>query len=492
MAPFLQFLLAVTLLAALTVGVVTALEELKGRRLQGRMQAHLGLSAGEMAFFLPHVLFPAYILDYARALATVVERRGMARETVGVHPIQAAGMGPPHPPALAALYEGTARAREGMPARQSFELSPEESESHPINALELLTGGDFPLIARLRISPAEWDPPHLDVGSAHTAEAMAYAQAFVQEVEDEARAQSIFRGRMVRPHIGAPGCAARIEILETTGEDDPCLPASLTRELDRAYLNFKRGAAALEARGVPTQRGLLLCGPPGTGKTSTCRYLHRQLPEHTFLAVPIASLDSLEVVFKIARRFAPSVVILDDVDLYANDRAGNTFVGLLGKLMAEMDGIASRDEIDVVMTSNTWASIEKALALRPGRIDAVLMYENPDAARRRAMLERFLDGIELEASLDHAAHLCEGFSPAQIRELTKRAVAGAAARGAGGPIPPVRRDDLEVAARGLRENPLMDRARTSRALGRRSDTLFRLESVRSTDPADTTESPEGA
>jgi len=381
----------------------------------------------------------------------------------------------PAPP-LVSLYAGASPGWPGEARLEPLEDGPGEVRRAPVGALELLSGEEVPLLLCVRTPHYAWQEGVIEIGTPGTPEAIAHGEAFFEELEAEARARSVFRGRLVRPHFQEEAKLTRLEILASGGEDAPYLPPVLRERLDAVYLRFKRARGSLEARGVPTQRGLLLCGPPGTGKTSTCRLLHRELPDHTFLSVSMAALGHLEGVFAVARRLAPAVVVLDDVDLYANTREQSGVAGLLGNLMAQMDGLTPRDQVDVVMTSNYWSGIEKALALRPGRIDAVLMYEVPDAAARRALLERFLEGVEVRAPWPALVDLTEGLAPAQLREICKQALAAAACRQPpGGAFPAVSRTDLEGACALLRDNPLAPPRRSARALKRGKDRLFRLD-----------------
>lgn len=474
MAPLIQTVLLILLLSLVVALIYSGVVAYRGRALPRRLAAHLGIGPTDPARFVPHAFPTVFLVDYLRALATVVARRGLTRETLGVAPAPGVPIVTGNEPRLLALYSGAIQACVGLPQQLRLAIGPEEREEYPTGAVELLSGGEHPVLMRFWISAHEWQPSALDVGCADTPAAVRFATALFQEIDAEARAASVFRRRMIRPYFVTGPHPSRIDIDQVTGEDAPCLPASIRRELEETYLHFKKDPARLEELGVPAQRGLLLCGPPGTGKTSTCRCLHRALPDHTFVSVPLASVDSLEQVFAVARRLAPSVVVLDDVDLYANERKESFTGALLGSLMAQMDGLTSRDDVDVVMTSNSWAGIERALALRPGRIDAVILFENPDAEQRAALLERFLADVELRVGLDELVALTDGFTHAQVRELTKRALAAASARDRASPVSP-RRNDFVHAAGRMRANPLLDRTRATTALKRRTDNIFRLE-----------------
>lgn len=451
---------------------------LRTYRFQVRLLRHLGNPPGGRVHFRVQPVETAFVVDYLLALRDLTAERGWTCALEGLHDVRHGHIPEPSPVPLLPLFVGGTHATLGPPTEHTFELGPDREEVLPLGSLHFLAGGEHPLIARVRIGQHAWESTAVDLACAETPEAMAYARAFFDDLDARARSHSAFRGEMLCPRFDLQGQVSNVEIQRSSGEDDPVLPEHLVAELEASFLAFKLYPDSFRAAGLPTQRGLLLCGPPGTGKTSTCRYLERRLPDHTFVNVNLKNLDHLEAVFGVARRLAPAVLVIDDVDLYANQRSENRFSPLLGELMAQLDGLLDRAEVDVVMTSNTWEGLERALTLRPGRIDAVLLYENPDAGKRRELLDRDLAWTDEAPDRDALVTLTEGFTPAEVRECTRRAVALAALRAAKGegaapgPLPTL--GDYQQAARRLRENPLRPRHKTSRSLRRREATLLSL------------------
>ena len=158
------------------------------------------------------------------------------------------------------------------------------------------------------------------------------------------------------------------------------------------------------------KKGLLFYGPPGTGKTHTIRYLASVLKDHTTLIITAEQVANIDEYMTLARLLAPSMVVIEDVDLIARSREDMRSPGeevLLNKLLNQMDGLKEDTQLLLVLTTNRADTLEQALAGRPGRIDQAIEFPLPDeqgragAFRRRAGGElrgclRPADGIRRE------------------------------------------------------------------------------------------------
>jgi len=474
----LQILLGTVAVVLLVAGIATFVTAAGQRAVTSDLRRFLGIRRAPQAHVASERVPDCYLVDLVLATRAVLADRGLEFEELGIRGVLALQGMPLFARAdLPSLLAGTVSAGVGSPRLEDVPVAPDREEALPRSVLFQVRHPDHNLLIQTLQAPDQFSPGSFEVACKGDPEAIAFTTALAQEIEDRAEADSVYRGHIVKPYFKVDGGPSSIAMESCRGEDDPTLPPELLRELEEAFLGFKSHREALSAQGIPTQRGLLLAGPPGTGKTSTCRYLKRMLPDHTFVAVPIASLTNLAGVFEMARRFAPAVVVLDDVDLYARDREQNLVNGLLGELMTQMDGLSAREEIDVIMTSNSWKSIEEALALRPGRIDTVILYEKPGEAQRERLLERFLARVETDVEIPELVEHTEGFTPAQIRELTTRAVVRAALRAEGleADAPArVRRADFRAAARALEGNPLLERPKSAAVLGRRTAPLLEL------------------
>jgi cell division protease FtsH len=177
---------------------------------------------------------------------------------------------------------------------------------------------------------------------------------------------------------------------------------------------------------------VLLYGPPGTGKSLTVRWLSSELPDATIVVLSGGALGAVGPVCRMARELSPSMVVLEDVDLVAEDRMGPTAGGpLLFELLDELDGMADDADVCVVLTTNRPDLLEPALAARPGRVDLAVELPLPDADCRRRLFTRFAKGLALEGvDVDEVVTRTDGVTASFFRELLRQAALVAAERGA--------------------------------------------------------------
>ncbi|WP_329068525.1 ATP-binding protein [Amycolatopsis sp. NBC_01480] len=170
------------------------------------------------------------------------------------------------------------------------------------------------------------------------------------------------------------------------------------------------------------KRGLLLHGPPGTGKTHTVRYLMGRLPGSTVVVLTGSAMRFVAKAATLARRLQPSVVVVEDVDLIAEDRSHHMGGGpLLFSLLDAMDGVGGDADVTFLLTTNRASQLEKALADRPGRVDLAVEIPLPDAAGRAALLELYSRGLNVTADLAPVVEATEGVTASFVKELLRRA-----------------------------------------------------------------------
>ena len=180
-----------------------------------------------------------------------------------------------------------------------------------------------------------------------------------------------------------------------------------------------------QSLGLRPKRGVLLFGPPGTGKTSIGRALAHHMKGKFFLIdgsfvtePPPAFFGKIESVIEEAKKNAPSVLFIDDADtLFGIAHIG----GLSRYLLTLLDGLESHSASDVcvMMTAMNVRDVPEAL-LRSGRVELWLETRAPDAAVRTRILQRWL-GTELpkvkQIDLAAVAEMTDGFTPADIRRV---------------------------------------------------------------------------
>jgi AAA+ superfamily predicted ATPase len=216
---------------------------------------------------------------------------------------------------------------------------------------------------------------------------------------------------------------------------------AVKRRLHVALIGPMRNPELREAYHKSLRGGLMLYGPPGCGKTFIARATAGELGA-SFLAVGLAEVLDMwlgqserhvKEIFDTARRNAPCVVFLDELDAIgqkrSNLRHSPSMRGVVNQLLSEMDGFAGGNEGVFVLgaTNHPW-DVDTAL-LRPGRFDRTLLVLPPDEAAResilqKAMKDRPVEGVDsawLAKHTDHFSgadlvHLCESATEEAMEE----------------------------------------------------------------------------
>jgi hypothetical protein len=233
--------------------------------------------------------------------------------------------------------------------------------------------------------------------------------------------------------------------------DEVILPPQVLDGIERQVLGVARHAPRLLASGQHLRRGVLLYGVPGTGKTHTVRYLLGRLQGITVVVLSGAALGMIAEACSVARALQPSVVVVEDVDLIAEEREMNPGRNpLLFALLNEMDGLGSDIDVTFLLTTNRADLLERALAARPGRVDHAAELPVPDADARGRLLRLYRGRLELELSdPDAVIARTEGVTASFIKELLRRAAVVSAeedARQAGTDSAPIRVTDAHLTA----------------------------------------------
>ncbi len=195
--------------------------------------------------------------------------------------------------------------------------------------------------------------------------------------------------------------------------------------------------------GARMPKGLLLVGPPGTGKTLLARAVAGEAD------VPFLSISGSEFVevyvgvgaarvrdlFEQARRYAPCIVFIDEIDAVGRQRTAGLGGGsderdqTLNQILVGMDGFDSETNVIVLAATNRPDVLDQAL-LRPGRFDRQIVLDRPDLKGRLAILQVHVRGKPMHAgvNLDVLASLTPGLSGADLESLVNEAALLAARR----------------------------------------------------------------
>ena len=208
-------------------------------------------------------------------------------------------------------------------------------------------------------------------------------------------------------------------------------------------IEFLKHPKKFQALGAKIPRGVLLVGPPGSGKTLLDKAVAGEA------GVPFFSISGSEFVemfvgvgasrvrdlFEQAKKSAPCLVFIDEIDAVGRQRGAGLGGGhdereqTLNQLLVEMDGFDPNAGIIVIAATNRPDILDPAL-LRPGRFDRRIVVDNPDSRGRRAILDVHVRGKPLadDINLEILAKHTPGFSGADLANLVNEAALLAARR----------------------------------------------------------------
>jgi transitional endoplasmic reticulum ATPase len=209
----------------------------------------------------------------------------------------------------------------------------------------------------------------------------------------------------------------------TSERSDLILPDDVWREIDVFLASATSRRDLLKSLGLGTNRGMLIAGPPGVGKTHLVRVIASELAGRytTLLADANSMRHTIADLYAESDTFGPTLVVLDDIDLVLGHRDTSGTNTSLADFLATLDGVRQRDDILTIATTNDPKSLDPA-AQRSSRFDMVITLPMPDAASRGRILARHLGPLKLELDLHALAEALEGATGADVKEVIRRAV----------------------------------------------------------------------
>ncbi len=232
--------------------------------------------------------------------------------------------------------------------------------------------------------------------------------------------------------VYVPDEESRVTFADVAGVDEA--KAELTEIVD--FLKTPERYTAIGAR-IP--KGVLLVGPPGTGKTLLSKAVAGEASVPFFI---ISGSEFVELfvgagaarvrdLFEEAKKKAPCIIFIDELDAIGKSRAGSMGVvggndereQTLNQLLTEMDGFAAKDKPVIVLAATNQPETLDAALLRPGRFDRQVLVDRPDLSGRRTILDIYAKKVKLAdgVDLDRIAQATAGFAGADLANLVNEA-----------------------------------------------------------------------
>lgn len=300
---------------------------------------------------------------------------------------------------------GRALAEDFMPVYEDVELGYQKTQNVISKfAAFLQTGEGIPLYLSADLRGDMWNDPSIVVKCARANKPiadqfLAQVDAWVQEANIYKDALTSFDGGRLR-FIHVPACAW----------DDVVLPPSIIKQVRRGTVDMLKRRDTFYDVGLGVRRSILAAGDPGVGKTQVGRALSNEVytdaaTRCSIIWVSTKSIGSprdIKDLYKAARTLAPTLLLLEDVDLIGRARGSDGPDYLLGELLTQMDGAEDNRGLITFATTNDMAKIDYALTKRPGRFDRLLEIPLPNREAREVMLRRFVKTRKavLEAGVD--------------------------------------------------------------------------------------------
>lgn len=372
---------------------------------------------------LAHTMANHRYADYDVALATIAER-DPDNQTIGV-----GGGDVRHHASLADLLQVETFGRGVTVAKPDYAhlaVGPDTERSCLSFGIRLFRYEDHRVAVLQQQSNKQY---HQDEGRLNVLCAdNEVAARLLQELDELSITMSVLRGQVIS--FSSSEYEARLADVQfhrrpQVGAEDVILPDGVLERIHRQVIGIAEQRDVLRRYGQHLNRGVLLYGPPGSGKTHTLKHLLSLTPDHTCVLLSGETLQAIGLAAPLARALQPAIVVLEDCDLVAEER---DMMGggkpLLFELLDAMDGLDADADVTFLLTTNRVELMERALTQRPGRIDLAAEIPLPDERARRQLIRLYSPAADTfsVAVMDQTAGEIAGTTASLCKELSRRAV----------------------------------------------------------------------
>jgi len=333
---------------------------------------------------------------------------------------------------------------------QDIDIGEDEPYASINNGLWLIMiDGDVPAAVMLSKFLARGGPK-VQVEIAHLPNDVGhdFADGFLRTIQSQGKSSRYYRNKAVSfesTDFEGTNETMRVHKLPAVSREDVVLSKATMAQLDTHIFDFVKCREELKRLGQSGQKGILLHGEPGTGKTHVVHYIAANLPGHSVVLVTAEQMLDMEEHFALARVLQPCIMVFEDVDLVARSRediSGQKAETRLNRLLNELDGHGEDSNIVTLLTSNRPRSLEEALATRSGRVDAAIEIPLPDDDCRERLFKQYGQALNVQdGALAEAVRRSKGASAAYVKEIVRRLAQRSIMRGV---APLVSREDVEA------------------------------------------------
>lgn len=286
-----------------------------------------------------------------------------------------------------------------------------------------------------------------EVKQKHKHEVKRLADLTRQIVKDE----SIYRGKAIRvafpdttdPRKINPRDCPKFIATDSTRVDELIFSQKVRTSVNTSLFTPIEHTDNCRKYQIPLKRGILLEGPFGTGKTLTAYVAAKKCEENGWTFIYLSTVKDLKTAIHFAKQYQPAVIFAEDVDRAMDGERDEK----MDEILNTVDGVDTKGmELIIVLTTNNVERIEPAM-MRPGRLDAIISVEAPDAEASIKLVKLYARGrLDEQDNYDVVGQKLNGQIPAVIREVVERSKLAAVGRLQGTEQLVLKAADLEFAA----------------------------------------------